>query len=279
MPTPGSIYTLTDPRDGTIRYVGKTTKPLTERLAGHLASPTNPAMRLWINTLNGQRLIPHIALVASVSADRLGAEEERHIRKHVKDGHRLFNAPYYHQHLHDITSSPALPAQDAPLAVGQPGKWEEFCRAQYEPIAKRRVAGQVSARRAALAVACRAVLVSGYALWQIRVVRWAAGCVVAGWYLLDIGFDRLAHEQLLARLPTGQAADFWRAYLNGPLSTLTLHLLALLYTYALMAYGDVRRALKPLPRVQTSMQPSPIDGDVVTQAAAALAAAPKARRP
>lgn len=108
----GSVYTLTDPRDGAIRYVGKTIKPLAERLSGHLASPTNPAMQVWIGTLRVRQLVPVITQIASVPERQLGAEEERLIKKHVQDGHRLFNGPYFQQHLEDlIADKPTRPTR------------------------------------------------------------------------------------------------------------------------------------------------------------------------
>lgn len=170
MPTKGSIYTLTDPRDGTIRYVGKTTKPLPERLAGHLASPTNPAMRLWINMLCTQRLIPLITLVSTATEERLGGEEERQIRKHDKQGHRLFNAPYYHQHIEDLTAVPPAPRRLVSPAADSHDSWLLFCHRQYEPIVKARLDGRISARRTAGRVALRALLVAAYTLLRLRIV-------------------------------------------------------------------------------------------------------------
>jgi hypothetical protein len=102
VPAKGSIYTLSDPRDGTVRYVGKTIKPLPERLDGHLSSPTNPAMQVWIGTLRVQQLAPVITRIASVPENRLSSEEERLIREHIRDGHRLFNAPHFRQYLEDL---------------------------------------------------------------------------------------------------------------------------------------------------------------------------------
>ena len=107
----GTVYTLTDPRDGTIRYVGKTTKPLAERLAGHLSSPTNPAMQVWIGTLRMQRLAPVITQIASVPESRLSALEERLISEYVCNGHRLFNAPHFARHAADLTADAAAPSR------------------------------------------------------------------------------------------------------------------------------------------------------------------------
>lgn len=245
MPTKGSIYTLTDPRDGTIRYVGKTTKPLPERLAGHLASPTNPAMRLWINMLSTQRLIPLITLVSTATEERLGGEEERQIRKHDKQGHRLFNAPYYHQHLNDLAAVQSAPTGGAALPAASREPWRLFCHRQYEPIVEARRTGRMSARHAAARVAIRALFVAAYALWRLRVVRCAGYIAAAGWYLSTVGFGPLVMEQVLPRLPVSEAADFWHGYLADPLSTMGIHSVVLLYTYALAAYVEVRGVTAP----------------------------------
>lgn len=269
MPTKGSIYTLTDPRDGTIRYVGKTTKKLSERLAGHLASPTNPAMRLWINMLSAQRMIPMISLVSSAPEERLGAEEDRLIRKHIKQGHRLFNAPYYHQHLSDLTAPSAAPKKAAPvLPAGQPDPLRDFCRRQYEPIVRQRAAGRMSAKRAAGIVATRAILVSAYALWQLWVVRCAAAVAAVGWYLSTVGLGHLVEEQVLPRLPVAEAAAFWHEYLAGPVSTMAIHASVLLYVWSLASYGDLRQAITPRQAARrVPARPDPVD----IAAAAALA--------
>lgn len=275
MPTKGSIYTLTDPRDGAIRYVGKTTKPLSERLAGHLASPTNPAMRLWINMLSAQRMIPTITQVASVDETRLGVEEDRLIRKHIKQGHRLFNAPYYHQHLHDLTAPPTAPRKGATVPPSRRSDpLRDFCRRQYAPIVKQRIAGHVSARRAAGVVAARAVLVAAYALWQIWLVRCAAAVAAIGWYLSTVGLDRLVEEQVLPRLPVAEVAAFWREYLAAPASTMALHAVVLLYLWALGSYGDLRMAMTPR---RVPAKPDPVD--LAAAAALALDQAPEPGRP
>lgn len=289
MPTKGSIYTLTDPRDGTIRYVGKTTKPLSERLAGHLASPTNPAMRLWINTLIGQRLAPLITLAATAPEARLGAEEELLIRRHVKQGHRLFNAPYYHQHIEDLTAVPPAPRRLASPATSSRESWLAFCHRQYEPIVKARRAGRISARRTAAHVVLRALLVTVFMLLRLRTVRYAGYIAAFGWYLSTVGFGPLVMEQVLPRLPVSEVANFWHEYLAGPLSIMALHSAVLLYTYALAAYVEVHGATAPpvdeAPLVAAFRRPPPRTvreleaAEVAALAAAALDSAVLPRRP
>lgn len=260
MSTTGSIYTLTDPRDGTIRYVGKTTKQLSERLAGHLASPTNPAMRLWINTLAAQRMVPFITLVATASNERLGVVEEQQIRRHAKLGHRLFNAPYYQQHLHDLTAPPALsPPRPEPRTAPRKDSLRAFHEKQYGAIARSHAAGRMPARYAAALVAVLALGVVAYMVLRLRVVQAAAASVLCWMYLMSVGFGPLVDEQILPRLPVAQAVGFWDAYLAAPLAVIALHVLAGLYITALTAYGDVRRRLPKVAAVRVSREPDAVD--------------------
>jgi len=273
VPTKGFIYTLSDPRDGTVRYVGKTMKPLSERLAGHLSSPTNPAMRLWINTLGAQQMIPTITMVATVPEAQLGGEEDRLIRKHAKNGHRLFNAPYYHQHLDDLTTPVGIRPSRAPASVTPLARpVQKFCREQFEPIAKARAAGLMSRRRALVQVLLRSIAVVLYALWQFRLVRYPAYAGLFGWYFLDVGFDRLVQREALPVLPVAEVTGFWREYLVRPLSTIAVHITVMAFIWALGAYFDVRKSV-PTPARRPSRDPV----DVAAAAAAALEGALESR--
>ncbi|MET8629729.1 hypothetical protein ABZW30_39395 [Kitasatospora sp. NPDC004669] len=100
-PTHGSIYTLKDPRDGRIRYVGQTEKSLQTRLAGHINQPTNNAMRLWTLILMAHGLTPIITEVATVRVEDLLKAEKEHIEYHAESGD-LLNSPYYQAHLPDL---------------------------------------------------------------------------------------------------------------------------------------------------------------------------------
>ncbi|MFF7990162.1 GIY-YIG nuclease family protein [Kitasatospora xanthocidica] len=100
-PTHGSIYTLKDPRDGRVRYVGQTEKSLQTRLAGHINQPTNNAMRLWTLILMAHGLTPIITEVATVRVDDLLKVEKEHIEYHADSGD-LLNFPYYQAHLPDL---------------------------------------------------------------------------------------------------------------------------------------------------------------------------------
>lgn len=88
-----NIYALTEP-DGTIRYVGKTAKPLKIRLAQHWKSRTikrrqNRHLINWIRKLdrNGHR--PAIVLLEAVAGD--GSVEERKWIADLSKRYRLVN--------------------------------------------------------------------------------------------------------------------------------------------------------------------------------------------
>jgi len=64
------IYALVDPRFGDVRYVGKTSKKLRERLAEHIENPTNCRTLEWIRGLQADGLRPEIVkLQRAVSVD------------------------------------------------------------------------------------------------------------------------------------------------------------------------------------------------------------------
>lgn len=275
----GTVYTLTDPRDRSVRYVGKTTQPLLERLAGHLASPTNPAMRMWINTLGRQGLAPHIEPIATVPADKLSAEEDRLIRQYAKDGHRLLNAPYYQRNLADLFA-PMKKAKSAADA-----QFDAACHRLYGPIASARAAGKMSRPAAALRVVLLApvmgVLLIAFTVFYSRTSRTLAWLSAGCWYAWDIGFDRLVRDYVLVHVPGPELVAFWHTYLAGPLATLGQHLLVVLLLMTFAVYsraadaagvgrvrpGASKTAKAPGGSVLPGVTPSPAVRGLVTQRA------------
>ncbi|MEU8834871.1 hypothetical protein [Streptomyces sp900116325] len=224
------VYRLSDPRDGTIRYVGQTTKSLDERLVGHLASPTNPAMRAWISLLGKQGMIPAITAVATVDAAQLDAEEKRHIEEHIRKGHRLFNAPHYHRHLRDL----------AVVRTGGEDRLGAFMDRQFEPIARAHCEGRMSWWSAAWRVAVKSVLITLYMLWSLRVVRFLAVASAAGWYLWDIGFDDLVRSVVLPHAPVAELAAVWHDHIAEPLLSVALHFGVSIPLLVALSYFGVR---------------------------------------
>lgn len=273
----GTIYTLTDPRDDRIRYVGKTTKTATERLAGHLASPSNPAMRVWINALALQGLTPRIRTIATPSIDRLAAEEEKQIAAHARAGHRIFNAPYYHQNLADLYLSPKASA--AARAANEPPKnqIDQYAHTAYGPLAAERAAGLKSAGRTAAEVVVRAPFLALLYCWatlNVKPVRalFFTGIAAAG--LWEVGFDHLVREQVLPRLPVHEALAFWREYLERPATNLGVTFLAIHLLMALLSYLPVANAARAAaPEAAGKGGPTTSSAEVAAAAAAALDAA------
>lgn len=61
-----NIYSLKDPLTNEIRYVGKTEKPLNERLRSHINKNDNTHVRNWIKKLKRKNLKPIIEIVDKV---------------------------------------------------------------------------------------------------------------------------------------------------------------------------------------------------------------------
>jgi hypothetical protein len=84
----GTVYALIDPRDGTTRYIGQTTKTLAARLRGGYA----PRVRAWITELRSAGLAPQITAVREgVPADDLLVAEAEEITRIIAAGGTLLN--------------------------------------------------------------------------------------------------------------------------------------------------------------------------------------------
>lgn len=93
-----TIYTLTDTRDGEIRYVGATELPLSMRLQYHVNdanSPDKQSPRVrWLRGLMKEGLKPTIEKVDSVentSSDEAGKREDKWIEFYEEQGCDLLN--------------------------------------------------------------------------------------------------------------------------------------------------------------------------------------------
>lgn len=69
-----SIYLLKDPRDGAVRYVGRTRSPKS-RLSQHVSKPGNKGLREWIGGLVDAGLAPIMDVVDTVTGSRNEAAE------------------------------------------------------------------------------------------------------------------------------------------------------------------------------------------------------------
>jgi GIY-YIG catalytic domain len=88
-----AIYVLADPRDWSIRYVGKTDVSLELRLERHVADSYGRTKRdRWIRKLDRMGLRPQISLVQAVDSDHLSLAERYWISYFQSIGCDLVNA-------------------------------------------------------------------------------------------------------------------------------------------------------------------------------------------
>lgn len=270
----GTIYTLTDPRDGRIRYVGQTKQDPLGRLAGHLASASNPAMRVWLNALALQGLTPRIDVIASPLLGRMDEEEQRQIRRHADTGHRLFNSPYYHRNIADLYQAaapmPAALKRDDVAAT----KIDEYAHRVYGDIAAASAAGRITSGQAAGRVLLRMPAVAGVFLWHtlasVPLLRWAVRITLfAGFLWGPLGLGRLAKDKLLPHLPMRQGVEFWHDYLEQPAFRLALFMISGAAITALAAYSSVCESAAAKPRSSGSASRRGRDQTDLAAAAAA----------
>lgn len=91
--TPHSIYTLTCPLFGMVRYVGITMQSLNKRLQGHVRGDSGTERKSdWIETLKQSSLKPIIALVSeSPNEQQAKMTERRYILHYIQQGCPLVN--------------------------------------------------------------------------------------------------------------------------------------------------------------------------------------------
>lgn len=89
-----AIYALFDPRDGSLRYVGKALN-VAERLREHLKEASKSGgshRRHWLRSLIAQDLKPQAVVLESVTTDTWSERERWHIAHLRRLGFRLVNA-------------------------------------------------------------------------------------------------------------------------------------------------------------------------------------------
>lgn len=275
----GTIYALIDPRDGKIRYIGKTTQIPVDRLAGHLAKPTNPAMRVWINGLGMQGLTPQMETVTTVPAADLAAEEDRQIRRHANQGHRLFNAPYYQAHLGDLGALRAEPQGAGPRSrEAVPAL--PFAKWVFGPLVRGRADGKVPAWVPGIVVIVGAPVYGALlvlrALFNSAVGIWLLLLGAAASILWDAGFDAAVRDLLLPRLPVEEWSAFWGTYVAPPLAQMAASFAwAVMGVSVLLAGASYAEVAKAAP--QPLRRPAESSADIAAVAVAVLGSAPLPR--
>ncbi|MFF2618320.1 hypothetical protein [Kitasatospora sp. NPDC058046] len=246
--TNGSIYKLTDPRDDKIRYIGQTVNPVHERLAQHLAKPTNKGMNAWLGILYANGETPRISVLATVDKSQLDAEEQRQISEHVAAGHRLLNAPYYHTNVSDLRSDsePASILLDHHWSPGWRARWRMRREARAQSRARRRdqvidefgelwdgklfeTLAETSMNKSIghgewwfrfLVLVPQATIRMAWLALRVltsdsRALRRVPLLVLGIWYCYSkLRFSLMLHDFIAPLLPVQQMARFWDRYLS-----------------------------------------------------------------
>lgn len=99
----GSVYKLTDPRTGLIRYVGATVRPLRHRYLDHLRRSHSSAMVKWISDMDSDGSSPVLDLIACEPIPDLHRREREEIHRHILDGWPLLNVAQTPHSKHAMT--------------------------------------------------------------------------------------------------------------------------------------------------------------------------------
>lgn len=92
-----TIYGIFDPRDGEIRYVGRTRNPVEVRLAQHQTvtkSGSRTHLARWINELASAGIMPEIASLELTTEAEASIRERFWIERLVGEGVRLVNTEF-----------------------------------------------------------------------------------------------------------------------------------------------------------------------------------------
>lgn len=89
------VYTLSDPRTGTIRYVGRTVQTLQQRLANHIGEARKGKLHpraVWIRSVLDSGFLPTIAVVDSVPNENARNAEREWTKRLLDQGCDLVNS-------------------------------------------------------------------------------------------------------------------------------------------------------------------------------------------
>lgn len=94
------IYGMYDPREGVVRYVGKTTYTLEKRLKEHTKQSARWPSYLgeWLRGLIDDGITPEIVLLEAVDSSNVDAAERRWIEHLTSEGVPLVNTTYCQPH-------------------------------------------------------------------------------------------------------------------------------------------------------------------------------------
>lgn len=107
------IYTLSDPRDAAIRYVGQA-KDTEKRLSAHCHHPHTKSLSRWILSLDDEALYPLLNVVEICSAEVSTQREKYWIQRLLEEGHSLLN----NQHMPHQPSVKTVPVFGTSTMIG-----------------------------------------------------------------------------------------------------------------------------------------------------------------
>ena len=87
------IYALKDPRDGQIRYVGKTAN-VSRRLKGHIRDGIISRKRAWLIDLVASGLIPEVEILEIANTENFSQREAAWIEKVANEGCNITNVVF-----------------------------------------------------------------------------------------------------------------------------------------------------------------------------------------
>lgn len=88
----GVIYTLCDPRDSSVHYIGKTKRTIEIRLREHINDKKNTFKTRWIKELKLLNLIPEIKIIKEVNLEDLHLTEIMLICEYKLNKHPIKNS-------------------------------------------------------------------------------------------------------------------------------------------------------------------------------------------
>jgi hypothetical protein len=104
----GFIYTLSDPRNGDVRYVGATRRPHA-RLSEHIEHPHSDQLEMWVSELDAEGHTPDMNIINVATVDEL-SEKEAEALDELSNRFELLNTDrtvrYNTGHERVTTSSP-----------------------------------------------------------------------------------------------------------------------------------------------------------------------------
>lgn len=110
----GYVYTLSDPRTGEVKYVGRTEDPH-QRLESHLSSSPNGDLADWRESLQAEGLGPEMTVVAVTPAEQLRKKEAELISR-LSEEWELLNKQ--RPRVHTSNPSDSGKAQQTPNSGG-----------------------------------------------------------------------------------------------------------------------------------------------------------------